>query len=94
MQESLLQQENSLGRGYSEVLAELGARAAQQPVLLPGQLPDKRIWDSPDILGKLDAMCAPCLHTPSSTSVTHLQHISIAVLQISALGSDCTIAPA
>ncbi len=56
MQESLLQQENSLGRGYSEVLTELGARAAQQPVLLPGQNPDKRIWDSPDILGKLDAM--------------------------------------
>ncbi|KAK9915975.1 hypothetical protein WJX75_006823 [Coccomyxa subellipsoidea] len=56
LRESLLQQENSLGRGYSEVLAELGARAAQQPVLLPGQLPDKRIWDSPDILGKLDAM--------------------------------------
>lgn len=56
VQESLLQQENSLGRGYSEVLTELGARAAQQPVLLPGQHPDKRIWDSPDILGKLDAM--------------------------------------
>ncbi|CAL8470385.1 g9927 [Coccomyxa elongata] len=56
LRESLLQQENSLGRGYSEVLTELGARAAQQPVLLPGQHPDKRIWDSPDILGKLDAM--------------------------------------
>lgn len=55
-QESLAQQENSLGRGYSEVLAELGVKAAQQPVLLPGQLPDKRVWDSPEVLGKLDAM--------------------------------------
>ncbi|BDA44423.1 probable transcription factor TGAL7 [Coccomyxa sp. Obi] len=56
LRESLLQQENSLGRGYSEVLTELGARAAQQPVLLPGQHADKRVWNSPDILGKLDAM--------------------------------------
>jgi hypothetical protein len=28
-QESLLQQENALGRGYSDVLAELATKAAQ-----------------------------------------------------------------
>jgi hypothetical protein len=56
-QESLLQQENSLGRGYSEVLQELGTKASQQPLQLPtGHAPEKRIWDSPEILGKLDAM--------------------------------------
>lgn len=52
-----MQQENSLGRGYSEVLQELGTRASQQPLQLPGShSPEKRVWDSPDILGKLDAM--------------------------------------
>ena len=29
LQESLLQQENALGRGYSDVLAELATKAAQ-----------------------------------------------------------------
>ena len=54
VQESLLQQENTLSRGYNELLGSLGQRAAAQPVA-PAQ--DKRAaWDSPDILGKLDAM--------------------------------------
>ena len=62
-QESLAQQENSLGRGYSEVLGELAARAAQVPLQLPGAAgggaaKQLRTWDSPDVLGKLDALCA------------------------------------
>ena len=54
MQESLLQQENTLSRGYNELLGSLGQRAAAQPV---APVQDKRAaWGSPDILGKLDAM--------------------------------------
>lgn len=52
-QESLLQQENTLSRGYNELLQSLGQRAAAQTIH-PGH--DKRAWDSPDTLGKLDAM--------------------------------------
>ena len=52
-QESLLQQENTLSRGYNELLQSLGQRAAAQAI---HPAPEKRAWDSPDILGKLDAM--------------------------------------
>ena len=51
VQESLLQQENTLSRGYNELLQSLGQSAAAQAVSK-----EKRAWDSPDILGKLDAM--------------------------------------
>ena len=55
LQESLLQQENTLSRGYNELLGSLGQRASAQPVV-PQALKEKRMWDSPEILGKLDAM--------------------------------------
>lgn len=55
LQESLLQQENTLSRGYNELLGSLGQRASAQPVA-PQALKEKRSWDSPEILGKLDAM--------------------------------------
>lgn len=53
LQESLLQQENTLSRGYGELLGSLGQRASGQAVT-PGK--DKRPWDHPEVLGKLDAM--------------------------------------
>ncbi|CAK0737369.1 hypothetical protein CVIRNUC_000901 [Coccomyxa viridis] len=64
LRESLLQQENTLSRGYNELLGSLGQRASAQPVA-PQALKEKRSWDSPEILGKLDAMRMTLLQADS-----------------------------